>query len=150
MRGFDDAEPREAEIRDFGPEIVVQKNVAGLDISVVYRRRDGGVEVSYGLSRFRGDVEANEPREPLASLALQVLRERAVGHELIDEDLLAEVDGAAEEADEVGVADGRDEPDLVDDLLDAVGVAVADSLDGEPLVVGVELPGVDGSVGANA
>lgn len=75
-----------------------------------------------------------------------MLRQSAVGHELVDEDLFLVLDGATKEADEVRVADGGEELDLVDDLLGALGVSVADALDGDPLV-GIELARVDGAVG---
>lgn len=64
-----------------------------------------------------------------------MLRQSTVGHEFVDEDLVAGFHGAAEETDEVRVADGGDEVDFVEDLVDSVGVSIFEAFDGDPFAV---------------
>lgn len=64
-----------------------------------------------------------------------MLRQSAVGHEFVDEDLVAGFHRAAEEADEVRVADGGDEVDFVEDLLDGVGISIFEAFDGNPFAI---------------
>lgn len=56
---------------------------------------DGGVEVGNGAGSLSCDGEARRPGKAFASLAMEVLRERAIGHELVEENLLASIHAAA-------------------------------------------------------
>lgn len=64
-----------------------------------------------------------------------MLRQSTVGHEFVDEDLVTGFHGAAEETDEVRMADGGNEADFVEDLMDSVGVSIFETFDGDPFSV---------------
>lgn len=125
---------------------MIQQNVAGLDVTVVDRRLHGRVEVRDGRGDVGCDGDASVPRQAVASLPAEVLGESAVGHELIHQDVLAALDAAAQQADDVGVADGGDELDLV---YDEVDVVVFEPFDGDDAGVG-EFSDVHGGVVAGA
>ncbi|KAB8118069.1 hypothetical protein EE612_060701 [Oryza sativa] len=77
----------EAEVGEPGAEVAVEEDVAGLDVAV----EDGrplGVQVGDRRRRLRRDAEPRAPWEPPTG---EVVGERAVGDELVDEDLLAAV-----------------------------------------------------------
>jgi hypothetical protein len=144
------AQPRQPEVGDLGVVLVVEQDVAGLDVAVVDGRVHLRVQVRDGLGCLGGDAEAHRPRHRRgAALPLQVLRQRAVGHELVHQDLLPLLDAAAEEADEVAVAHARHQLHLVHDAVEAGVVALPDPLHGNKAAV-AEPPGVHGAVGARA
>jgi len=109
------------------------------------------VQVRDGLGRLGGDAEADRPgHRGGASLPLQVLRQGAVGHELVHQDLLPLLDAAAQEADQVAVAHARQQLHLVHHAVHpAAVVARPDPLHGHLAVV-AQPPRVHGAVGARA
>lgn len=97
------SQPRQAEIGHFRVHLLVEEDVAGLDVAVVNRRDGGEVEVSQSLRRVVSDSETVFPREMPrlcgGDQASEMLEKRPVFDELIDHYRLLELDAAAEEAD---------------------------------------------------
>lgn len=124
---------------------MVQKYVAGFDVSVVNGGINGRMKMCDGLCGFSGNGESNRPRKTLASLLLQMLTQCSVGHELVHKDLFSVFNGATQQANQVGVAHRGQELDLVHYLFNTVSVSVFYSFDGNPFVA-VQFPCINRAV----
>uniref|UniRef100_A0A0D9V4B8 Serine aminopeptidase S33 domain-containing protein n=1 Tax=Leersia perrieri TaxID=77586 RepID=A0A0D9V4B8_9ORYZ len=119
VRDVDGEEPGEAEVGDLDVEVGVEEDVGCLDVAVYDGRLDG-VEVGERGGGFHGDAEAERPREGalLRAVAVQVVGDRAVGHELVHQEQLPAVAGRAPvEHHQVRVPQPRQDRRLVHELL---------------------------------
>ena len=132
VRDVEGEEAGEAEVGDLDVEVGVEEDVGGLDVAV----HDGGlhgVQVRERRGRLDGDAQAERPRQRALRRAVpvQVVRHRAVGHELIHQQQLAAAAGRAPvEQDEVRVAQAGEDGRLVEELLHAPAAVVVQPLHG--------------------
>uniref|UniRef100_A0A8R7UPZ5 Uncharacterized protein n=1 Tax=Triticum urartu TaxID=4572 RepID=A0A8R7UPZ5_TRIUA len=122
-------EPRQPEVAEPGAHVRLHEDVGGGDVAVDHVRLDREVEV---LERRRDLGRHGEPGPPgerrrrcgrgAAAPAVEVVREGAVGDEVVDEEQRARVGAEAVEADEVRVAErGEDEHLVAEGLGDGGG-----------------------------
>lgn len=122
-------QPGEPKVRDLAVELLVEQDVAGLDVSVVDGGHGGGVQVGETFGGLVGDGEAAAPGERRAE-AVEVVEESSVWNKLVDHERLVKFDAAAEKADKAAVVDLGQDADLVKDLIGGLGVAELGALDG--------------------
>ncbi|BAS95213.1 Os05g0550900, partial [Oryza sativa Japonica Group] len=119
VRGVTREEAGEAEVGDLHVEVGVEEDVVGLDVAVHDGRRLDGVEVRQRGGGLDGDVEAERPCQGALrrAVAVQVVRDGAVGHELVHQQQLPAAAGRAPvEQHEVRVAQPRQYRRLVHEL----------------------------------
>ncbi|BAS70274.1 Os01g0136850, partial [Oryza sativa Japonica Group] len=164
VRGVRREQPGEAEVGHLHVEPFVEEDVVRLHVAVHHLRLHR-VEVLQRAGRLDGDAEPRRPVEggrPRRRAAVQVVGERAVGDELVDEEQVAAVGlrRAAEERDEVWVAQPRQDAHLVLELLHALVAVLVQPLHRHRVPIpeypcnktcqsaDAELPGVAEAVGS--
>lgn len=140
---------RQPEIRDLSVQLLVQQDIARLHVPMVDRRHCREMQVGQSLSSRVRDAEAALPGQHIRLGTLQVIQQGPIGDVFVDQQRLLQLDAAAEQAYEALVVDLAEDPDLVEDLVGALGVSELGALDGNQGAV-VEDSLVDLAIAAGA
>ncbi|KAH0469353.1 hypothetical protein IEQ34_000911 [Dendrobium chrysotoxum] len=122
--------PCKPEVRHPRPHLTVEKDVGCLNVAVVDRRLYPVMQISQRFRHIKDYVLPLRPgkRGALAAVAKDVVVETAIGHEVVDKELLRSFigfstgDTAAAERDEVAVAEIAYDLYLVAELIVALEV----------------------------
>ncbi|KAG6545906.1 hypothetical protein Mapa_012561 [Marchantia paleacea] len=124
----------EPEVSEHGVEVLIQHDVAGLDVPVDDLLPPALVQIVQRVGHPGDDPEAVLPRQHPLVLVEERLVQAAVGHELVDEQQLVAVAAPSQQADDVAVPELADDGDLGHELALALLRVVAHALDGHGLL----------------
>ena len=115
------AKQAEPKVRHARVEVFVQQDVGGFDVAVDHGRARVAVQVLQPARGLHRDSHARDPAELLReAVAVEVLEQRSVFHELVHQQALAGVVAVADEVEQVRVVEARQEVDLVVEVLQVV------------------------------